>query len=114
MRTPMRACNFRHVFHVFSAVFGHTDLRKAVSKAKFDAESDFEVRLAVAPPKSIQNDQKLISEPEKKSKQFFFRQKIESCKCSETRVAEVSRRSDVSLRGERTFEARRVSQNPVV
>ena len=71
MRTPMRACNFRHVFHVFSAVFGHTDLRKAVSKAKFDAESDFEVRLAVAPPKSIQNDQKLISEPE----QNFFSSK---------------------------------------
>ena len=32
-------------------IFGRTDLRKAVSGAKFDAESDFEVRLAVAPQK---------------------------------------------------------------
>ena len=39
-----------------------TDLRKAVSGAKFDAESDFEVCLAVAPPKSIKNDEKLIFE----------------------------------------------------
>ena len=70
--------------------------------------------MAVAPPKSIQNDKKLISEPETKLEKKIVRQKIESCKCSETRVAEVSRRSDVSLRGERTFEARRVSQNPVV
>ena len=33
--------------------FGRTDLRKGISVAKFDAESDFEVRLAVAPPKSM-------------------------------------------------------------
>ena len=41
-------------------IFGHTDLRKAVSGAKFDAESDFEIRLAVVPPKSIKNDEKPI------------------------------------------------------
>ena len=41
-------------------IFNRTDLRKAVSGAKFDAESDFEVRLGVAPPKSIKNDEKLI------------------------------------------------------
>ena len=29
--------------------FGRTDLRKAVSGAKFDGQADFEVRLAVAP-----------------------------------------------------------------
>ena len=42
--------------------FDRADLRKAVSGAKFDAESDFEVRLAIAPPKSIKNDEKLISQ----------------------------------------------------
>ena len=42
-----------------------TDLRIDVSGPKFDAESDFEVRLAVAPPKSINNDEKLISDTEK-------------------------------------------------
>ena len=46
-------------------IFGRTDLRKAASGAKFDAESDVEVRLAVAPPKSIKNDENLISEIKK-------------------------------------------------
>ena len=41
-------------------IFGRTDLRKGVSGAKFDAESDFEVRLVVAPQKPIQNYEKLI------------------------------------------------------
>ena len=45
-------------------IFNRTDLRKAASGAKFDAESDFEVRLAVVPPKSIKNDEKLISKTE--------------------------------------------------
>ena len=49
-----------------------TDLRKAVSGAKFDAESDFEVRLAVAPPKSIENYEKLNSQTEKNSDFFLF------------------------------------------
>ena len=45
-------------------IFGRTDLRIGVSGAKFDAESDFDVRLAVAPQKSdqqlTQNIAKLI------------------------------------------------------
>ena len=53
-------------------IFNRTDLRKAVSGAKFDAESDFEVRLAVVPPKSIKNDEKLISDRETISVFFFF------------------------------------------
>ena len=40
------------------------DLRKGVSGAKFDAECDSEVRLAVAPSKSIKNDEKLNSDTE--------------------------------------------------
>ena len=53
-------------------IFGRTDLRKAVSGAKFDAESDFEVRLAVAPPKSIKNNEKLNSDTER-FPNFIFR-----------------------------------------
>ena len=41
-------------------ILGRTDLRIGVSGAKFDAEADFEVRLAVAPPKLGQIDEKLI------------------------------------------------------
>ena len=41
-------------------IFGRTDLRKGVSGAKFDAESDFEVRLAVAPHKPGQHCKKLF------------------------------------------------------
>ena len=36
---------------------------------------------------------------------FFRRQKIESCKSSETRFGEVSRRSEPCSRGKRTFKA---------
>ena len=39
----------------FSILFGRTDLRTGVSGAKFDAESDFEIRLALSLPKSINN-----------------------------------------------------------
>ena len=44
---------------------GCTDLRIGVSGSKFDAESDFEVRLAVAPQKPGQNSEKLIFRPNK-------------------------------------------------
>ena len=40
-------------------IFGRTDLREGVSGAKFDAESDFEVRLAVALQKLDQLGEKL-------------------------------------------------------
>ena len=43
---------------LFVMIFGRTDLRIGVSKAKFDAESDFEVRLAVAHQKPGQNRKK--------------------------------------------------------
>ena len=41
-------------------ISGRTDLRIGVSGAKFDAEADFEIRLAVAPQKPCRNDAKLI------------------------------------------------------
>ena len=40
-------------------IFGRTDLRKGVSGAKFDGQADFEIRLALAPPKPSQNSKKL-------------------------------------------------------
>ena len=40
-------------------IFGRTDLRTGVSEAKFDAESDFEVRLPVARQKPNQHREKL-------------------------------------------------------
>ena len=40
---------------------GRTDLRVRESRAKFDAEADFDVRSGVAPPKSTKIDKKLIS-----------------------------------------------------
>ena len=58
-------------------ILGRTDLRKGVSGAKFDAESDFEVRFAVAPQKPSQNCKKPIFRPENFAYFFFFwRQKM--------------------------------------
>ena len=56
---------------VVAPFFSRTDLREGISGAKFDAESDFEVHLAVVPPKSIKNHEKLISDTEKNSNFFF-------------------------------------------
>ena len=41
-------------------IFGRRDLNTGASGAKFDDRSDFEVRLAVAPQKPCQNNEKLI------------------------------------------------------
>ena len=43
---------------VFLMIFGRTDLRIGVSGAKFDAEVDFEVCFAPAPPKLDKNLEK--------------------------------------------------------
>ena len=53
-------------------IFGRTDLRKGISRAKFDAKFDFEVRLAVAPQKPGQNIEKLIFRCENFANDFFF------------------------------------------
>ena len=82
----------------------HTNLKICAPEAKFVKESDFDVKSGVAPPKFTEHDEKRISEPEKFVEHFFQRRNIESCKSSETRVAEVSRRSERSSRGKRTFE----------
>ena len=75
-------------------IFGRTDLRKGVSEAKFDVEADFDVKKSLAPPKAAENHEKPKKNRKKNSKKNFRRQKIESCKSSETRFPEVSRRSE--------------------
>ena len=77
-------------------IFGRTDLRKGVSEAKFDVEADFDVKKSLAPPKAAENHEKPKKNRKHKFKKNFRRQKIESCKSSEMRFAEVSRRSERS------------------
>ena len=55
---------------LFCMIFSRTNLMKAVPGAKFVAASDFEVRLAVAPPKSMEIQDKLNSKTEKKVETF--------------------------------------------
>ena len=93
-------------FTIFT-IFGRTDLRISLFGAKFDEEANFDVHSAVGPPKPHQIDEKLTFRSENVADFFFFRRrKIESCKSSETRVAEVSRRWELCSRGKRTFEVR--------
>ena len=63
-------------------IFGRTELRIGASKAKFDVESDFEVRLAVALQKPDQISEKRLKfsakhfSAETFSTNLFFRRKI--------------------------------------
>ena len=50
---------------------GRTDLRIGVSGANFDAESDFEVRLGVAPQKPGEHSEKLMFRFKKQNRDFF-------------------------------------------
>ena len=52
-----KLCSYSPHVHLIFIILGRTDLRIDVSKATFDAESDFDV--AVAPPKPGQNSEKL-------------------------------------------------------
>ena len=60
------------------------------------------------PVATTENDGKKTAEIFRKNlvEKFFRRQKIENCKSFETRFAEVSRRSELCLGGERSFEVR--------
>ena len=74
---------------------------------RIDEEADFDVRSAVSTPKPHQIDENLTFRSKSFATIFFQHRKIAICKSSETRVAEVSRRSEPSSRGQRTFEVRR-------
>ena len=62
---------FFRTIDVFSTFFGRTDLRKGVSRAKFREESDFEVRLAVAPQNLGKNVEKRCATAKKIANNFF-------------------------------------------
>ena len=70
-------------------IAGRTDLRKGVSGAKFDAESDFEVRLAVVPHKPGQNCKKLIFLSKDFADFFCWRRKMKCWGLCETRFGKV-------------------------
>ena len=59
-------------------IFGRTDLWKSLSRAKFDEESDFEVRLAVAPQNPRQKGQKRNFRSENFANFFFSAPKNET------------------------------------
>ena len=57
---------------IFFVILGHTDLRVGVSGTKFDAEPDFEVCLALAPPKPGHIWRKLIFRSKNSSTNFYL------------------------------------------
>ena len=59
-------------------IFGRTDLRIGGSRAKFDVEDDGEIRFAVAPPKPIKINEKLIFRSKNIVEKFFLASKTET------------------------------------
>ena len=82
-------------------MFGRTDLRISLSGAKFDANEDFDVRSAMAPPKLRQISEKTNFRSKIFTKKQFRRRKTKRPKLIETRSGKVSRRSEPSLTGKR-------------
>ena len=103
---PNLRVRFTHTIFEFDDFWSYRPQNKSIW-SKIDEEADFDVHSGVGPPKPHQIDENLIFRSKNFAFFFFRRRKIESCKSSETRVAEVSRRSEPSSRGERTFEVRR-------
>ena len=77
-------------FQLMLMIFGRTDFGKGVSGSKFDAESDFDVRLAVALQKPGKKCEKLISQAKKLSDFFVCRRKMKCRGSSEARFGKVS------------------------
>ena len=59
-------------------IFGRTDLRISLSRAKFDAEADFDVRSAVEPRKPHQIGEKQNFRSENFVENFFLASKNET------------------------------------
>ena len=101
-------CVRRKTFLVFeddeTPIFGHTDFRKGVSEAKFDADADFDVKKCLAPPKSAENREK----PKKNPKKF-----PEKISASKNRKLQIVRNAfsrsfaaiGAKFEGERNFDA---------
>ena len=84
--------------------FGHTDLRKSVSGAKFDGQADFEVSLTVAPQKHGQNSKKLKFRSENFANFFGGRRTMKRRASSEARFDKVWRLYGPSSTCKRPFE----------
>ena len=95
--------SFAAVNSTFSTSFGRTDLRLSPSRAKLAEESDFDVRLAVA-PKPHQMKEKLVFGSKHFADFFVLRGKVKSYKSLETRFGKFWRRSERCSRGKLTFE----------
>ena len=63
---------------MFSMIFGRTELRISLSRAKFDEKADFDVRSAVEPRKTHQIGKKQIFRSEKFVEQIFLASKNET------------------------------------
>ena len=59
-------------------IFGRTDLRIGGSRAKFDAEVDGKVHLAVTPPKTYEINEKTIFPSENFALKIFLASKNET------------------------------------
>ena len=102
-------CEFHQVLIFMN--FGHTDLRKSVSGAKFDGQADFDVRLAVAPQKPSQNSKKLKFRSKKFAIFLGGRRKMKRRASSETRFGKVWGQTESSLKGKRPFKVSKTNRN---
>ena len=85
-------------------IFGRTDLRISLSKAKLRAEADFGVRFAVARQNPRQISKKHNYPSENFAEKKKCRQEVKCRESSETRFPKVSHRSEPSSGGKRTNE----------
>ena len=87
--------------YAFLVKFGRTDLLIGQSKAKNCKESAGDVRIGVAPQKPSKNMEKREKFRDKK----HFRHRKTKCReSSETRFRKVSMRTQLILRGKRSFK----------
>ena len=63
---------------MFSVILGRTDLRISLSRAKFDAEADFDVRLAVGRQKTSLLGEKQNFRSKNFAEKFFWASKNET------------------------------------
>ena len=90
--------------HAFVMIFIRTNLRMSQSKAKNCEESAGDVRFDVAPQKPSKNVVKRAFDTKNVRKQIFRRRKTKCWGLSETCFRKVSKRTELCLRGKRSFE----------
>ncbi len=96
--------SFAAVKIMFLVILGRTDLRISLSRAKFDAEADFDVRSAVEPQKPHQISEKRIFRSDLFAEKIFWRQKMKRRESSETRFGKVWRACELRSRRKRRFK----------